>query len=96
MFEQLYDVSENAALHFVGYISEHTRYDFAIVHTEQFFGKPLVVCMQTGKAAPLCSEDLGHLDYLQQVYNLKERADAVELAAFLEQRLNHVTLKDQY
>ena len=96
MFERLYDVSENASLNFVGYMTDSARYDFAIVYTDHFFGKPLVVCMQTGRSAPLCSEDLSHLDYLQKLYNLSHRSDAEELASFLEQHIHSVRYNDEY
>ncbi|MEH7522835.1 SAV0927 family protein, partial [Bacillus sp. JJ1503] len=48
LFEKLYDEHENVKVRFVGFTTELTRYDFGIVFTNLFFGKPLVVCMQTG------------------------------------------------
>jgi len=55
MFDHLYDESESAKVDFFGYASERARYDFAIVFTNRFFGKPLVVCMQTGRSSLLCA-----------------------------------------
>lgn len=96
MFDRLYDVSERAHVHFIGYASEIARYDFAIVYTDSFFGKPLVVCMQTGKSALLCENDLNNLDYLQRVFSVPTGAETEELAHFLRQRLPAVQALEQY
>jgi hypothetical protein len=52
-FEKLYDEHENAKVRFIGFTTESTRYDFGIIYTNMFFGKPLVVCMQTGRSTLL-------------------------------------------
>lgn len=56
-YDHLYDVSENANVRFLGFISEGTRHDFGIVFTHKFYGKPLVICMQTGQSTLLSSDD---------------------------------------
>ncbi len=96
MLEHLYEVSEQTSLQFVGYMTENKRYDFAIVYTDSFFGKRLVVCMQSGRSATLSSEDLGRLEYLQQTYNLSCPSEAEELASCLEQRIQPIAMKDDY
>lgn len=96
MFDRLYDVSERAQVNFIGYASETARYDFAIVYTDSFFGKPLVICMQTGKSALLCENDLENLDYLQHVFNISGKKETMELAVFLKQRLPAVPSQEQY
>ena len=65
IFEKLYDEDENVKVRFVGFTTERTRYDFGIVYTNLFFGKPLVVCMQTGRSALLDPSDLADKEYLQ-------------------------------
>jgi hypothetical protein len=96
MFEQLYDVSETSTVSFVGYISETARYDYAIVYTDCFFGKPLVVCMQTGKSALLCADDIHQFEYLQKLFSLASHKEAKELSLFLSQRIPDMSLQDQY
>ncbi len=96
MFERLYDTSESTFVHFIGYISERARYDFAIVHTDNFFGKPLVVCMQTGRSSLLCAEDATDLDHLQRVFSISSQDEANELSIFLQTRLPVLGLKEQY
>lgn len=96
MLDRLYDVTERTQVSFIGYASEASRYDFAIIYTDCFFGKPLVVCMQTGKSALLCENDLNNLEYLQQVYNISSREEAEEISHFLLQRIPAVTADEQY
>lgn len=95
MFERLYDVSEHASLNYVGYMTDTTRYDFAIVYTGHFYGKPLVVCMQTGRSATLCSDDLSRLDILQRMYNLSDELEARRLADLLEDHIEPVCSREE-
>jgi hypothetical protein len=96
MLERMYEVSEQASLQFIGYMTDDSRYDFAIIYTDSFYGKPLVVCMQSGRSATLCTDDLKRLDYLQKIYNLSGPAEAQELASFLEQRIQPLSLVEDY
>ncbi len=96
MFDPLYDESENAKVDFFGYASQRARYDFAIVFTNRFFGKPLVVCMQTGRSSLLCADDLANTDTLQRMFSIGEEAEARELAILLKQRLPYLEFKEQY
>ncbi|GIP32860.1 DUF3055 domain-containing protein [Paenibacillus sp. J2TS4] len=95
MFDKLYEEVERATVHFIGYASETTRYDFAIVYTEHFFGKPLVLCMQTGKSTLLCLDDVNNLEHLQTHFGVK-LDEAEELSSFFHERLPAVGLHDQY
>lgn len=96
MFERLYDISEQAQINYVGYVSERARYDFAIVYTDHFFGKPLVICMQTNQSSILSEHDLYNLEHLQQVFHLSTVQDAEELALFLQQRIPSMPSGEQY
>lgn len=87
MIEQLYEVTERAPLNFVGFMTEDKRYDLAIVHTRNFYGKPLVICMQSGRSAALGREDLARTDQLMDIYKLEDGAEAEELAEFLAMHL---------
>ncbi|WP_199617747.1 DUF3055 domain-containing protein [Paenibacillus alkalitolerans] len=96
MFERLYDVSESTTVEFFGYVSERARYDFAIVHTDSFFGKPLVVCMQTGRSSLLCADDAANTEYLQKLYGIDTIEEAQELSVIMQQRLPFLETKEQY
>jgi hypothetical protein len=93
MYERLYDETEQAKVRFVGFISEHGRYDFGIVYTNMFFGKPLVVCMQTGRSSLLAQDDIENLEYLQKLYNLRSIEEAEEVSIFFRNSLPTLTLE---
>lgn len=93
LYERLYDESEKAKVRFVGFISEYGRYDFGIVYTHMFFGKPLVVCMQTGRSSLLSLEDADNLEYLQKIFNLKSKIEAEEISLFFKNNLPSATIE---
>jgi len=94
-YERLYDESEKVKVRFVGFVSDHGRYDFGIIYTKMFFGKPLVVCMQTGRSSLLSLEDAENLEYLQRVYNLRTREEAEELSVFFRTNLPALTMESE-
>jgi hypothetical protein len=96
MFEKLYDETENVNVQFVGFTTDDVRYDFGIVFTNMFFGKPLVVCMQTGRSTLLGSEELEDTDHLKSVFRIHSYEEANELALFLKETLPYATLDAQY
>lgn len=95
MLENLYDVTESSNINFFGCVSEDSRFDFAIIYTSYFFGKPIVVCMQTGRSAPLNADDLGDIEFLRSRFLLTNEA-ASELMNLLRNRLPSMEMKDQY
>ncbi|ASJ54731.1 hypothetical protein B5G50_17020 [Brevibacillus brevis] len=93
-YDHLYDVSENANVRFLGFISEGTRYDFGMVFTHKFYGKPLVICMQTGQSTLLSSEDAVNPGYLQKIFRLDSENEAVALAEFLQEHLPSIPFEE--
>ncbi|MBA4494298.1 DUF3055 domain-containing protein [Paenactinomyces guangxiensis] len=93
LYERLYDESEKAKVRFVGFISENGRYDFGIVYTHMFFGKPLVVCMQTGRSSLLSLEDADNREYLQKIFNLRTREEAEEISIFFKNNLPSTSIE---
>ncbi|WP_317628067.1 DUF3055 domain-containing protein [Paenibacillus darwinianus] len=96
MLESLYDVTERAEVHFVGCVTEQARFDFSIVYTSQFFGKPMVICMQSGKSTLLSAEDLYDTDYVQRLFQIGESEVAEDLGRMLLSRLPLMEVRDQY
>ncbi|UFJ41860.1 DUF3055 domain-containing protein [Brevibacillus humidisoli] len=86
-FDNLYDLSETANVRFMGFVSEMTRYDFGIVFTHRFYGKPLVICMQTGQSTLLSSEDVGNPSFLQKAFRLPCLEEAQQLSEYLQDHL---------
>jgi hypothetical protein len=96
MFEKLYDEDENVKVRFIGFTTELARYDFGIIYTNLFFGKPLVVCMQTGRSTILDPEDLNDIEYLMTIFKIEDYQQAIDLAEFFSQALPSTPLQTQY
>lgn len=96
LFERLYDEYENVKVQFIGFTTDEVRYDFGIVYTNMFFGKPLVVCMQTGRSTLLCAEEVKNVDQLQKLFNIKCKKEAGDLSVFFEKTLPNMPLESQY
>lgn len=96
LFEKLYDEQENTKTRFVGFTTEDTRYDFGIVYTNLFFGKPLVVCMQTGRSTLLDPKDLENTEYLKKAFKMDNYQQAEDLCEFFRESLPGVYFETQY
>ncbi|CAM5786657.1 MULTISPECIES: DUF3055 domain-containing protein [Brevibacillus] len=86
-YDHLYDVAENAQVRFFGFVTERTRHDFGIVYTNKFYGKPLVICMQTGQSTLLGSEDAVNPEYLKKIFRLDCSDEAEMLSHFFQEHL---------
>jgi hypothetical protein len=95
-FSRLYHEEENVKARFIGFTTERTRYDFGIIYTNLFFGKPLIVCMQTGRSTLLDLEDLQNIEYLMTVFNISDYQEAKDLAEFFLQTLPSGSFEVQY
>lgn len=95
-FERLYDESEKAKVRFVGFTTDDFRYDFGLVYTNMFFGKPLVICMQTGRSTLLDPQDILDLDHLQKVFSIRTKKEAEDLAEFFKETLPSTQFETQY
>jgi hypothetical protein len=87
LFEKLYDEHEKVKVRFVGFTTKDIRYDFGIVYTNMFFGKPLVICIQTGRSALLDPKDLENHEYLQRIFRIDTIEQAADLAEFFNDTL---------
>lgn len=96
IFDKLYDEHEKVAVRFVGFTTESTRYDFGVIYTNMFFGKPLVVCMQTGRSTLLDSNDIDDIDHLQQVFRIPNKEQATDLADFFRESIPVIPFETQY
>lgn len=83
----LYDESEQTNTRYVGFATDHARYDIAIVSTAHFFGKKLVVAIQSGKSAILSEEDAQNAAYIMKAFSISDEREAEELSDFLAANL---------
>lgn len=96
LYDRLYDESERVNVQFVGMTTDNGRFDFGIVFTTMFFGKPLITCMQTGKSCLLNRDDLDDVDYVKDLFEVSEESDAVALQEFFRSVLPPSILEAQY
>lgn len=78
----LYDDIENTVTRFVTFMGRNQRFDIAITKTEKYYGKVLVLNLQSNRFAIIGRDDLEEPGYLEHVYNLNEE-DADDLRSFL-------------
>lgn len=80
----LYDETVETKTRFVSFMGEHQRFDLAIIQSDRYFGKHLVLDIQSNRFAIIGADDLKEPGYLEFAYKLNEE-DASELRDFLGQ-----------
>jgi hypothetical protein len=80
----LYDDTVETRTRFVSFMGEHRRFDLAITQTDRFYGKYLVLDLQSNRFAIIGQDDLDEPGYLEHAYNLSEE-DANDLRSFLQE-----------
>ncbi|WP_442599342.1 DUF3055 domain-containing protein [Neobacillus sp. D3-1R] len=96
LFDKLYDEHEKVQVRFIGFATENARYDFGIIYTNMFFGKPLVVCMQTGRSTLLDLRDIEDIDHLQQVFRIPNKEQVSDLVDFFRESIPGISFETQY
>jgi hypothetical protein len=80
----LYDDTVETKTRFVSFMGENQRFDLAIMQTDRFYGKYLVLDLQSNRFAIIGQDDLDEPGYLEYAYNLSEE-DASDLRSFLNE-----------
>ncbi|MBA2871480.1 hypothetical protein HNQ85_001750 [Anoxybacillus calidus] len=80
----LYDDTVQTKTRFVSFMGETQRFDLAIMQTDRFYGKYLVLDLQSNRFAIIGQDDLDEPGYLEHAYNLSEE-DANDLRSFLQE-----------
>lgn len=78
----LYDEKEGTTTRFVSFMGETTRHDLVITITEKFYGKKIVVNLQTNRAALVGEDDLKEEGYIEYAFGVTAE-EAEELTEFL-------------
>ena len=82
-FDFLSDTTEQTMTRFVTFISPGLhRFDLAIISTDRFYGKKMVIDLQSGRCGTLSHEDLEEEGVLENIFRITEE-QASELAQFL-------------
>lgn len=84
LFENMYEHTEMTDVHFVGFHTDHVRYDFGIVYTNRFFGNPLVFDLQTGRVYTMCAFDASNKTWIQETFHTPRDEDTEGLILFFK------------
>ena len=85
-FFYLYDHVEKGDIRYVSFQGETSRFDLAIIQTNQFYGKSLVLDLQGKNYAIIGEDDLKEDGYLEYAFSLSTE-HAEELKTFLLQTI---------
>jgi hypothetical protein len=77
----LYDDTEETKTRFISFVGNQ-RFDLAIVKSDRYYGKQLVLDLQGSKFAIIGPDDLEEEGYIEHAFQLNEE-DAEELKGFL-------------
>ena len=80
----LYDDLVPTKTRFVSFMGENQRFDLAIMQTDRYYGKQLVLDIQGSRFAIIGQDDLDEEGYLEYAFRLSEE-DAEELRSFLRE-----------
>ncbi|TBL70039.1 DUF3055 domain-containing protein [Paenibacillus thalictri] len=93
-FDFLYDTKEETTTRWLCFVGETLRrFDLAIVNTNRYYGKKLVIDLQTGRSAVIGPDDLEEEGYLEHAYKLNEE-EAGELRSFLSEVVGGIHFTD--
>lgn len=79
----LYDDTVDTKTRFVSFMGMKQRFDLAILQTDRYYGKIIVLDTQSHRFAIIGLDDLNEPGYLEHIYNLDEE-DAEDLRIFLK------------
>jgi hypothetical protein len=82
----LYDDTEASDTRFVGFVGASGQFDLALMRTAHFFGKSLVIFLQTNRCAILTAEEAEDEAYIASAFAVSPE-EATELSAFLSANL---------
>jgi hypothetical protein len=90
----LSDSTEETTTRYVTFISPAlNRFDLAVMSTNRFYGKKLVMDMQRGICAIIGPDDLEEEGYLQHVFRLNEE-EAQDLCDFLQEVIGPISFPE--
>jgi Protein of unknown function (DUF3055) len=78
----LYDDTVDTKTRFVSFMGENQRFDLAIIQSDRYYGKQLILDIQSNRFAIIGEDDIKEPGYLEYAFKLSEE-DAEELRDFL-------------
>lgn len=93
-FDFLSDSTEQTSTRFVTFVTPGLRrFDLAVMSTNRFYGKKLVIDMQSGRSGVLAADDLEEEGVIASVFRISEE-EAAELSQFLAMVLGEAHFAD--
>ena len=96
VFEFLYEMNESSLVQHIGYATADKTYDFTLVFSKLFFGKTLVTCLQSGRAALLDYEDVSNVSIIQDAFKLPDIASAQDVSTVLLSSIPIPSWQEEY
>ncbi|MFS0863665.1 DUF3055 domain-containing protein [Fredinandcohnia sp. 179-A 10B2 NHS] len=78
----LYDDTIETKTRFVSFMGEYQRFDLAIVKSDRYYGKHIVLNILSNRFAIIGRDDLDEPGYIEHAYQISEE-EAEELRSFL-------------
>lgn len=78
----LYDDTIETKTRFISFMGENQRFDLAIIKSDRYYGKHIVLNLLSNLFAIIGRDDLDEPGYIEEAYQLSEE-DAAELRDFL-------------
>ncbi|MCA1031622.1 DUF3055 domain-containing protein [Bacillus timonensis] len=80
----LYDDTVETKTRFVSFMGENQRFDLAIIKSDRYYGKHIVLNILGNRFAIIGQDDLEEPGYIEHAFQISEE-EAEELKAFLYQ-----------
>jgi len=80
----LYDDTTETKTRFVSFMNENSRFDLALIQSDRYYGKTIVLNILGNRFAIIGPDDLAEEGYLEHAFQLNEE-DARGLSDFLEE-----------
>lgn len=93
--EILLEEKSTQTMHYYCLCTDEYRYDLMVSYTDQFFGKTMVISLQTGMMVLMCNEDIEHEEIYVHKLGIKE-SDVESSKGFLRLVLNEKHFASQY
>jgi len=78
----LYDDTVETKTRFVSFMGDNQRFDLAVIQSDRYYRKQLVLDIQSNRFAIIGEDDLKEPGYIEHAFNLNEE-NAEELRDFL-------------
>lgn len=95
MVDILLEEKENQTVNHYCIATDDYRYDFSVVYSNHFYGKAMVISIQTGKMVLMCQDDIENDLFWAKKLGISE-IDIRSCKSFFQMVLNQRHFANQY